>query len=217
MKVINITGDIYNGMWNYEAPFPKLDIKPLPEVPWVKSRVYCEIFEGMHSQTGTYLETPAHFLGDESYNLCDVPLDRLVDIECVILKPELKGRAITAENISKANGFSEIRENDAVLICCDWGRHWRDKNFLCDSPYFTREAMELLISIKPFLLGSDFPRWENIEKPEGFFQDFYNGGILMLAPCVNLEKCKKTRVLLTALPLNIEGTSCAPCRAFIKE
>ena len=69
-KIIDVSGPIYDGMWNYEPPFPNFVLKPLPEVPWVKGRVYCEIFEGLHSQTGTYLETPAHYFGnDKSYLL----------------------------------------------------------------------------------------------------------------------------------------------------
>ena len=59
-KVIDITGIINNGMWNYDAPFPEINIKQLPPVPWCGNRIIgAEIFEGMHSQTGTYLETPA--------------------------------------------------------------------------------------------------------------------------------------------------------------
>ena len=52
MQVIDITGQIKTGMWNYEPPFPTFTLKPLPEVPWVKGRVYCEIFDGLHSLAG---------------------------------------------------------------------------------------------------------------------------------------------------------------------
>lgn len=61
-SVIDITGPIQEGMWNYEPPFPVFHRSPLPQVPWVDAPVYCDIFEGIHSQTGTYLETPAHLL-----------------------------------------------------------------------------------------------------------------------------------------------------------
>ena len=92
-----------------------------------------------------------------------------------------------------------------------------DQHYLEHSPYFTNEAMQWLISKKPFLLGTDFPRWENLIKPEGFFESFYTADILMLAPCVNLESIIKSKVKLTALPMNIPGTSCVPCRALIVE
>ena len=194
MKVIDITGVLYNGMWNYEPPFPTLAIRPLPEVEWVETKVYCDIFDGIHSQSGTYLETPAHLLGDKSY-----PLEE----RC----------AITREMLEREN----IEEGKALLISCNWGRHWRDSRYLSASPYFTYEAMEYIVSKKPPLLGTDFARWENLDAPEGFFPMFYDANILMLAPCVNLEKIEKKNVSLTALPLNIEKTCCAPCRAFVKE
>ena len=53
MQVIDLTGEIKTGMWHYEPPFPEFHLRPLPEVPWVSGRVYCEIFEGLNSQTGT--------------------------------------------------------------------------------------------------------------------------------------------------------------------
>ena len=75
--------------------------------------------------------------------------------------------------------------------------------------------MEYLVEKKPFLLGTDFPRWESFENPQNLFPLFYAGNILMLAPLVNLENIPSARVKLTALPLNIPGTSCIPCRAVV--
>lgn len=92
-----------------------------------------------------------------------------------------------------------------------------DKDYLNNSPYFTYNAMMWLIDKKPFILGSDVARWENLEKLEGFFPKFYEADILMLAPCVNLEKIIKPRVKLTVLPLKIPKTSATPCRAVIIE
>lgn len=224
-KVIDITGIMQEGMWNYEPPFPEFKIKPLPKVPWVKGDVYCEIFEGIHSQTGTYLETPAHFFGnDKSYLLIDVPVEKLVNIDCVVLNVELKsqpnaaGRVpVTVEDLEACPNSSYIKEGDALFVGCDWGRYWMDKRYLANSPYFTYDAMMWIIGKKPAIFGSDIPRWENLEKYEGFFPKFYEADILMLAPCVNLEKVTKPRVKLTVLPLKIPRTSATPCRAIIIE
>ena len=82
--MIYITGKIYNGMWNYEPPFPRVNIRPLPRVDWVETQVYCEIFDGLHSQTGTYLETPAHLLGEHSYSLAQVALSRIANVPAVV-------------------------------------------------------------------------------------------------------------------------------------
>jgi kynurenine formamidase len=118
---------------------------------------------------------------------------------------------------SVSGGDYSIAENCAILVGTGWGKHWSENFYLDKSPYFTYEAMKWLISKKPVLLGTDFPRWENLKKPEGFFNEFYSADILMLAPCVNLEKITKTKVKLTALPLRIPGTSSIPCRAVVIE
>lgn len=224
MKIIDVTGQIKDGMWNYEYPFPQYKLKPLPQPEWVDSKVYCEIFEGMHSQTGTYLETPAHFFGPEkSYNLETVPVDKLVNVRCSHIKLDReifetgKREKITAEMLEKASEGLDIRPGDALIFSCGWGIYWSDKKYLEQSPFLSYEAMEWLVNKKPYILGADVPRWENLEKPEGFFEMFYKANILLLGPLVNLENVGTKNLTLTALPINVTGTSCAPCRAIITE
>ena len=226
-KITDITGVICENMWNYELPFPKIAIKPLPSVPWVKGNVFCEIFEGMHSQTGTYLETPAHYFGNNdprTYLLIDVGVDKLVDIPCVVLNLGIWDmvragvrRPITVADLEACPNAGVIQEGDAILVGTGWGRYWTHPDYLEASPYMTKAAMEWLIGKKPFLLGGDSPRWENLQKPEGFFKDFFEANILLMGPCINLEKASLPRCRLTALPLKIVRTSCAPCRAVIVE
>lgn len=217
-KVIDITGEIYNGMWSYGSPFPSVNIRPLDEVDWVKYKIYCEVFDGLNSQCGTYLETPAHLLGDASYPLISVPAEKLTEIKTVILNVgdmvKSKSAPITLDMIKNCEGIKDICEGDALLICTGWGKKWYDSDYLESCPYIEKAAMDFLISKKPFLLGSDFPRWDNLNNPQGFWNDFYNADILMLAPLVNLEKAP-TNCRLTALPLKVNTTCCAPCRAIL--
>ena len=223
MQVIDLTGQIKTGMWSYEAPFPNFTLRPLPEVPWVKGRVYCEIFDGMNSQTGTYLETPAHYFGnDNCYLLADVPVEKLVDIPCrVLMLPQEafsgpERTPITLSMLLAAAEGNAPQPGEAILVGTGWGQYWDEPDYLTRSPYFSREAMDWLIAQKPFLLGSDLPRWESLEHPQGLFDPFYRADILMLAPCVNLEQAGNGFYRLTALPLHIPGTSCAPCRAVLR-
>ena len=53
MKIYDITGKISRGIWSYGEPFPDYDPRPLPQPEWVETRVWCDIFDGMNSQTGT--------------------------------------------------------------------------------------------------------------------------------------------------------------------
>jgi arylformamidase len=225
MGVTDITGPVREGMWNYDPPFPSFHSRPLGTVPWAGSDVYCEVFEGLHSQSGTYLETPAHYYGNGgSYLIADVPAERLVNVPCTLLMldPEaFTGRTercpVTAEMLGRCSGSHLIGTGEAILVGSGWGSHWMEKDYLAQSPFFTLDAMRWLLGRKPFLLGSDIPRWENLERPEGFFPEFYAADVLMLAPCVNLETASGSRFLLTALPMNIHGTSCAPCRAVLTD
>jgi kynurenine formamidase len=224
-KIIDITGIIEEGMWNYPDPFPNVKISPLPPVPWVKGPVYCEVFEGIHSQTGTYLETPAHFYGnDKSYLLIDVPVEKLVDIPCVVLDlgmwemdSKAGRRGITVADLESCSNVAEIAEGDTILLSTGWGRYWKHPAYLELGPFITKPAMDWLIAKKPYILGGDTARWENLEKLEGIFPDFYGADILMLGPLVELEKVKASRCRLTVLPLKVPRTSCAPCRAIISE
>ena len=214
-KIIDITGEIYSGMWSYGFPFPEVEIKPLAEIDWVKYKIYAEVFEGLNSQSGTYLETPAHLLGEASYPLIDVEVSKLVDVPCVVLNVgSLRGEPITREMLEKSKNADKIKEGCAILVSANYGQKWKDSDYLTACPYFTADAMSWLVSKKPFLLGSDFPRWDNLEKPQGFWQDFYNADILMLAPVVNIEAVDEA--LLTVLPIKAAVTSCAPCRAILK-
>jgi kynurenine formamidase len=112
-------------------------------------------------------------------------------------------------------GAENIQPGDAILVGTGWGKYWMDPCYLDASPYFTYDAMKYLMEKKPFLLGTDFPRWESFENPQNLFPLFYESDVLMLAPLVNLETIPANRAKLTALPLNIPGTSCIPCRAVV--
>ena len=224
MKIYDITGKISRGIWSYGEPFPDYDPRPLPQPEWVETRVWCDIFDGMNSQTGTYLETPAHLLGPEkSYNLEAVDVARLVDIPAVHLKLDPAMHAsdrrakVTPEMLEAALNGRKVDRNTALILSCGWGAHWFAPDYLDGSPFLAREAMEWIVEKRPFILGADMPRWENLERPEGIFPIFYAADILMLAPLAIPEDVPDGELSLTVLPIRVTDTCCAPCRAILKE
>ncbi len=212
-------------MWNYGPPFPKFELKPIQQPDWLEYKVFMEEFKGMCSLTGTYLETPAHFLGyKKSYPLINVSLGKLINIKTYIIKLKLENlsevegrRAITREAILGSLDKEEFTDCKAVLLSTGWGRFWKSANYLDASPFLKREAMELLVNKEIFLIGSDTPRFESLTKTEGVYPLIYKANILLLAPCVNLEKIDKRVVRLIVLPLKIEKTCATPCRAVVIE
>ena len=226
-RVLDATGPVREGMWSYEPPYPRFRMGPLGPVPWAGAPVRVEVFEGMHSQTGTYLETAAHFIGDGAAPFVDdLPVASLLRIPAVVLHVERTGRAfapgaeraaIDADDLARAAGGRPVPEGAALLVATGWGRFWMHPRYLDDSPFLRASAMDWLLARRPFLVGSDFARWENLERPEGFFPAFFASGALMLAPLAALEDWPSDRARLTALPLRIPGTSGVPCRAVLEE
>lgn len=218
-RIIDITGEIHTGMWSYGFPYPEVTVRPMTKVDWVEYSTHAEVIEGFNSQCGTYLETPAHYLGDKSYPLIDVPVSKLLDIPTVIidLGDLSKTRtAITREMVENNPAAKHITPGCAILLCARWGSKWDDADYLSMSPYITLKAMQWLVDQKPFLMGSDFPTWDNVQQTQGFWDVFYNSDTLMLAPCVNLEEVGGPTAKLTVLPIKVEKTCCVPCRAILK-
>lgn len=224
-RVIDITGRIYEGMWDLEPPFPRYKIRPFPPVPWVKGPVYLESFE-MHSQTGTYLETPAHMTGYENARLIEhLDMAELTNRPCVVLDVgEInpgngkERKPITAEMLSSCKNAGLIEKGDAILFCAHWGYMWEaPEDYLKNSPYLTLDALDWILSHKPYVVGGDIPRWELVDRPQGIFDVIAKTDMLLGGPFVNLEQVSAPKVRLTILPLNIIGTCCTPCRAVITE
>ena len=209
-------------MWNYGDPFPDYKKIPVEQPRWVPYPVKADIFYGLHSQTGTYFETPGHFpAAGHIYDVSDIPLAQLIDIPAHVLhvhkKETVNREPVTAEDINEAlTAYGRLIPNGAaVLIDAGWGVNWDEPFYLSGSLYFTYGALTRLMDLSPVLLATDFPRWENPDRPEGIFPVFYSKNIWMLAPVINLH-CVNDPGLLSVLPLNVRDSCCAPCRAFIR-
>jgi len=219
----DITGTIRDGMWNYGDPFPTFAKTPIASPDWVPYAVAADVFNGLHSQTGTYFETPGHFpSAGNVYNVDDIPFDQLIDMPAHVLHlppkhPSRERPVITEADVTTAieRHGTPIPHDAAVLIDAGWDVHWDEPFYLDQSPYFTFDAFMAVLKLRPRLLATDFPRWENLDDMQGFFPAFYKQDIWMLAPVVNLGVIKGAGSL-SVLPLNVSGSCCVPCRAFIR-
>ena len=226
MRVIDISGPIYSGMWNYSEPLGSLlgEFK-LSSVKFEFSgeEYSVDVFNGMKAQTGTYIESPGQYLEDNKYTVSDVPVQKLFMIDAYVLKIPYEKlgkkdgkRFITLEDIKSAEK-ENIPEGSAILVGTGYGKYWNRKDFFEKSWFFKAEAMEYIISKKPFLLGADSAEWENPKNPEGIFKKFFPANILILASCINLEKVNKFKVKLSVLPLNVLNSYISPVRAVVVE
>ena len=214
MRIIDISGPIYSGMWQYCPSYPGAAISECEKPSFIPDDMecYCQKFE-IGGQTGTYIETKAH-LDSAATPVVDVPLDDLL-FDAVIVRLADKGsleRIGLEEIVARA---PEMREGDAVVIRSGWDRYWRERHFVEESPYLSREAAEWLIDRGIVLLGGDFPRFDNVNAPEFPWDEFFDRVRFVLAPVVNLDAVTQDRVKLAAFPIKVEGAVSAPCRAAV--
>ncbi len=225
MKLIDITGPLANDMWQFGAPYPELLIEERHEYSEGFGEFSYTAISGLHSLTGTYIETPAHYYGyGNSYLIADVPLDKLMDINCVVLnvtgaKKDANGRLrVEKDDLINCGNSGAIREGDAVLVGVGWGdTMWRDQRHFPMSPYFSYDAFMWILGHKPCMVGSDTSCWDDLKNPSGLFEKFYEQDILMLAGLKNLAAVTADRAKLTVLPLLVENSCAAPCRAVVVE
>ncbi|MDD6034042.1 MAG: cyclase family protein [Oscillospiraceae bacterium] len=216
MTITDLSGEIRPGLWKYGDMYPDYQPRQIHAAP---DTFFCEVFDGFNSQTGTYLETTAHFNGYEGQKLLeDYPLSRKVNLPCRILRLDIalshtERPRITAEDFQKALKGVGLVPGEALLFSCGW-EDWYSEDFLSCSPYLSRDAMVWILKQKPSLLGSDLPSWE---KDEHVFELFSKTDTLMAAPLVNLRKPVSEHGLLTVLTPHLPGTCCAPARAIFVE
>lgn len=103
----------------------------------------------MVANTGTYMDAPFHRFADGK-DVGALPLEKLADLDGVIVDAVRAGRAIGAE-LFDGLGLS----GKAVLVHTGWSRHWRTPAYFEGNPYLTRAAVDRLVSVCPALVGID--------------------------------------------------------------
>jgi len=223
MKVIDISGPIYNDMWYYEG-YTRINIKRRTG-KFHDDEYTTDEYEGMNEHTGTYMETPGMWVRHSDVSLDKISLDRIFMVDAYVLQVSLEGleefggRPRIPLSSIKAAEKEEIPDGGTVIISTGYGtKNWDNaEDFVKKSWYFKADAFDYFVDKKLNLVGGDSPSWENYNYSEGNFNKFYDAGILLLAPLVNLEKINNYKVKLCVLPLNIPSAKVVPVRAVVIE
>src|SRR5262249_39659779 len=103
----------------------------------------------MVANTGTYLDSPFHRYVD-GRDLSELPLERLADLEAVVVRWDRHGRAI---GVAAFEG--RPLRGKAVLIETGWSAHWRTDRYFEGHPFLTGAAAEYLMEAGTTLVGID--------------------------------------------------------------
>ncbi|GAB4519473.1 MAG: cyclase family protein [Anaerolineae bacterium] len=164
----------------------------------------------MVSNTGTYLDSPFHRF-EGGTDLADLPLDRLADLEGVVIRwrdrPE---RAIDA------HAFSAIDvRGKAVLIHTGWDAHWGTDRYFSGHPYLTAAAARLLADGGARLVGIDslnIDDTEDLSRPAHTI--LLGAGIPIVEHLCGLDQLPKSGFRFFAVPARLRGVGSFPVRAF---
>jgi kynurenine formamidase len=225
MKLIDLSGPIYTGMWSYGPPFPEFRLVDIKEPEWVDTFApKSQAFEGFCMLTGNYIDGPSHAFGLEKEKpIHELPLEKIFGVDAYVYKFDLKelpkeGKRpyVTMEHVKKAE--KEVVPDEApIILATGWGSHWSEPDYLPNAWFLKKEVAEYFARKRPILLGFDTPYADNLENEQGNWLIIYGAGITLLGPLVNTEKITKFKVKLFVAPLNILNTTGLPVRTIIEQ
>lgn len=200
-------------MWWFGPPIPKVEfeeISSLEREGWISQKI---IFSTI---SGTYLETAAHmFKGSRTID--EVNPAQLICQATVIVVTQKNSKEMI--NLNELLPIEDIfNPGDALLIYTGWDRNWNAPNFVKDSPYLSKDAMDYLLEKDISILGSDIVSFDDPQASHmDFVEKFFKKDGLILSPLVNMGHIKKKKIKLIVLPLKLKGLSASPCRAIAIE
>jgi kynurenine formamidase len=165
----------------------------------------------MVSNTGTYLDTPAHRYRD-GHDLSELPLEKVVDLQGV--RVPVSTRRIPPEALAGI----DVR-GKAVLFQTGWSRHWRTSRYEdSDHPFVPVETAELLAASGAVLVGIDSVNIDDTSPASLGSRPAHSAllkqGVLLVEHLCNIEVIGDHAFTFSAVPVKIENLATFPVRAY---
>jgi len=168
----------------------------------------------MSSNTGTYLDTPAHrYRGAD--DLAAVPIERLVDLDGVVVRvadglagadrPEVDVLALAPYDVG----------GRAVLVETGHARHWGTEAYAEGHPYLTAAAADWLVDNGAALVGIDSLNIDGTHTGERpVHTRLLGAGIPVVEHLTGLDRLPPTGFRFSAPPPKVAGLGTFTVRAF---
>ncbi len=170
------------------------------------------------AHVGTHIETPFHCLPDGD-DLAKIGAERLIG-QAVVL--DLRGlppkHKITPEEFKQAaSRTGSIQPGDIVLCHTGYSRYYGTDEYR-QAPGFAGEALEWMVSQGTKLIGVDTGGIETIDMPNNAHHTLlFRRGICLIENLTNLSALTRSRVMVCALPLAVQGLEAIPLRVIALE
>jgi len=162
------------------------------------------------ANTGTYLDSPWHFHSDGA-DLSGLPLERLVDLEGVLLRATGTGRrGIDVLDLAPL----EVR-GKAVLLHTGWDVHFETPQYAKEAPFLTAAGTDWLVEHGAALVGIDSINIDDTGDPaRPAHSRLLAAGIPIVEHLRGLEQLPSTGFRFSAAPPRIRGMGSFPVRAY---
>ncbi len=163
----------------------------------------------MIANTGTYVDAPFHRFA-HGKDIAGLPLERLADLEGIVVEAAGRGRAIDADLFAGRDVAGR-----AVLVRTDWDAHWRTPRYGEGYPHLTRAAAEYLAGAGPALVGIDSM---NVDDDTDGVRPGHtlllSAGIPIVEHLCNLKALPESGFRLHCVPAPFRGLGSFPVRAY---
>lgn len=209
MKVIDLTHTIRPDMPVYPGTEPP---KFTPANSYERDGFKETLLE-MFTHTGTHMDPPAHLFAGRT-TLDQFPAEQFIGkalvIDCRALR---EGEAITMAQLAPYG--SKVQEADFLLFNLGWDKRWGTESYFGDYPCLDDAVMELILAgsykgIGFDVIGLDPIADESLPRHRALFAQ---KDIVNIENLKNLELCGDELFRFACLPLKVETSDGAPCRA----
>ena len=142
-------------------------------------------------------------------DLASLPLERLADVEVVVVDATKAGRAIGAEAFASVNV-----QGRAVLVRTDFSRHWGTEAYFSSNPFVTADAAQLLAFEHAAFVGIDSL---NIDDTADLTRPVHSTLLAADVPIVEhlrgLSQLPDAGFRFFAVPVKVRGMGTFPVRA----
>ena len=170
------------------------------------------------TNTGTYLDTPFHRYrkGDD---LASVPLDRMADLDGVVLRVTDAVDAARAAGGAPAVDMAAFAGLEvagrAVLVETGHSRHWGTDAYVADHPYLTAAAGDWLADHGAALVGIDSLNIDGTaDGQRPVHSRLLEAGIPVVEHLTGLDRLPAAGFRFTAAPPKVAGLGTFTVRAF---